>query len=179
MDFEFSESQTALAGLCDEILNADPRWAALSSAGVLDVLVPEAHGGLGLGAIDACVVAQRCGMAAATLPVSNAIATRAAIAALSADGAWPAEPSPMLSDADLCTFMPLGYGGVDPSADLPSVCSTTGRLTGDPLLAPADASRLLVWATVDGATNAVVDLDVGQLGITGRAGDPPGGPFAR
>src|SRR4051794_4788810 len=98
MDFAFAESQAALAGLCDDIfeaerggcsegaLHGDAVWKAAAASGLTSLLVSEERGGAGLGAFDGCVVAQRCGAAGLVSPIANAMATRAAVEALCTAG---------------------------------------------------------------------------------------------
>jgi 3-oxocholest-4-en-26-oyl-CoA dehydrogenase beta subunit len=51
----------------------DPKlWSALADAGLLGLAVPEEHGGAGLGLLEACVVIEEAGRAAAPAPVAAA-----------------------------------------------------------------------------------------------------------
>src|SRR4051794_24139062 len=98
MDFAFTDSQAALAGLCDDIFQADsgsrletslpsdPLWKAASASGLTSLLVSEEGGGAGLGAVDGCVVAQRCGMSGVLSPIANALSTGATVEALCTAG---------------------------------------------------------------------------------------------
>jgi alkylation response protein AidB-like acyl-CoA dehydrogenase len=53
----------------------DPVWSALGELGVLGLLVPEEHGGAGMGMVDAAVVLEELGRAVSPLPyTSSAIA---------------------------------------------------------------------------------------------------------
>ncbi|HEX5614854.1 MAG TPA: acyl-CoA dehydrogenase family protein [Acidimicrobiia bacterium] len=95
MDFSLTETQEELAGLARKILSdrmttahlkavertdtgydADT-WRELGAANLLGVGVPEAHGGLGLGFLDLCMVLREVGRHVAPLP---AIATLASAA---------------------------------------------------------------------------------------------------
>ena len=86
MDFRFSEDQLTLAeGVRDfltgthgpEVLrrldeegNRDPAiWQALSEMGLPGLLVPEEQGGLGLGLLDAALIARECGKVALAEPL--------------------------------------------------------------------------------------------------------------
>ena len=104
MDFRFSEEQTMtaeavkglLADLCQpadlrRLMQADAarderRWAALTEMGLAGALVPEARGGLGLGAADFVLVAEACGHAGLPEPlVENAGVSLPLLAALAGD----------------------------------------------------------------------------------------------
>ena len=87
MDFSLSDEQQALRGLARQILGdrmtparlkeveAGPEWfdretwAELAKANLLGVAVPEAHGGLGYGFLELCLVLQEQGRTAAPLPL--------------------------------------------------------------------------------------------------------------
>ncbi|MDT4918441.1 MAG: 3-oxocholest-4-en-26-oyl-CoA dehydrogenase beta subunit [Pseudonocardiales bacterium] len=191
MDFDFTDSQSALAGLCVEIfdpalpqptgsLRNDPVWKAACAAGLLGVLVTEGSGGAGLGAADACVVAQRCGAAGLSVPISNAMAALALVDELTSAGAGSARiQAAARAIGEGTVFMPLGAGSADPAVEAPRLDSSTNRLIGGALLAPADADLLLVWATVDGAADALVALEARTEAIDIRTVEQPAGRFAR
>ena len=86
MDFRFSEDQLTLAeGVCDyltgthgpEVLRrldeAGPRdpaiWQGLVDMGLTGLLVPEEHGGLGMGLVEAALIAAECGRACLAEPL--------------------------------------------------------------------------------------------------------------
>lgn len=87
MDFSLSDEQQALRGLAGQILGdrmtparlkeveAGPEWfdretwAELAKANLLGVAVPEAHGGLGYGFLELCLVLQEQGRTVAPLPL--------------------------------------------------------------------------------------------------------------
>ena len=80
MDFRFSDDQLTLTGSVrdylagthgpevlrrlDEQGNRDPAiWQGLVEMGLTGLLVPEEHGGLGLGLVEAALIAAECGRA--------------------------------------------------------------------------------------------------------------------
>jgi alkylation response protein AidB-like acyl-CoA dehydrogenase len=87
MDFELSEEQTAIAGLAEEIFagsantdavraveHSDDRfderlWRQLGAANLLGIGVPEAHGGIGLGIVELCLVLEQQGRRVAPVPL--------------------------------------------------------------------------------------------------------------
>ena len=54
-----------------------PLWRGLGELGVLGATIPEAHGGLGLGHLEACVLAEELGRAVAPVPYASSIALAA------------------------------------------------------------------------------------------------------
>lgn len=96
LDFALSEQQEDLRGLAKQILEkeltaerikeieradgfARATWSAFAAAGLLGVAVPEAHGGLGLGFLDLCVVLEEVGRAVAPIPAVTTLTTALAV----------------------------------------------------------------------------------------------------
>ncbi len=70
MEFALTETQQAVLGVVTDVLEKDdPTWAALASAGLLGLAVPEEHGGDGLGLPEVAVVLRELGRSATFLPV--------------------------------------------------------------------------------------------------------------
>jgi alkylation response protein AidB-like acyl-CoA dehydrogenase len=103
MDFTLTEEQQAITDLSGTLLReqvtadrlkqleADPDavydrelWATLAEANLLGVMVPEAHGGLGLGPVELALLLEEVGRAVAPVPV---LASSVATAALARFGA--------------------------------------------------------------------------------------------
>jgi alkylation response protein AidB-like acyl-CoA dehydrogenase len=119
MDFGLSEEQRllgdALAGFLEKELPTarvraiaesesghDARlWQALAAQGVAGVLVPEEHGGSGLGLLDAVVAAQALGHAAAPTPFLST-ALMAPVALVAASPALQKEWLPRIATGDAC-----------------------------------------------------------------------------
>ncbi len=86
MDFQFSEEQTAIRDLAREILEREAMperikaaetsaawtdealWKTLAEANLLGVALPEAHGGMGFGFTELCLLLEQVGRATAPLP---------------------------------------------------------------------------------------------------------------
>src|SRR5580700_2626465 len=91
MDFEFSEEQKQLGAEARRFLQAKcppaavravlegPQpydaelWRGLGEMGFLGVVIPEQYGGLGLGYLELCVVAEELGRALAPVPFSSSV----------------------------------------------------------------------------------------------------------
>ncbi len=98
MDFTLTDEQDAVAGLADTILGeqctpaalraiesgpdamAANAWKALAAADLLGLAVPEAHGGSGLGLVEAALVAQKVGRHVAPVPYWTSTAAALAVA---------------------------------------------------------------------------------------------------
>src|SRR6185436_4505536 len=92
MDFSFSEEQQSIADLAQQIFTdkaphervrqiekaGGPRfdrelWNDLAKAGLLGIAVPQAHGGAGLGFLEATLIVEQTARAAAPVPVLETI----------------------------------------------------------------------------------------------------------
>jgi len=98
VDFTLTDEQDAIAGLADTILGeqctpaalraleagAEPlaanAWKALAAADLLGLAVPAAHGGSGLGLVEAALVAQKVGRHVAPVPYWTSTAAALAVA---------------------------------------------------------------------------------------------------
>ncbi len=88
MDFAFSEEQQALSASARAVLAGDPGWASVAGLGWPALIVPEAHGGAALGAVELSIVMEALGRTLSPLPffATTALATPAL---LEAGGAAP------------------------------------------------------------------------------------------
>jgi acyl-CoA dehydrogenase len=104
MDFTLTEEQGAVADLADTILGeqcppaalraveagpgdlAEAAWKALAAADLLGLALPEAHGGSGLGLVEAALVAQKVGRHVAPVPYWSSTAAALAVARWGDDG---------------------------------------------------------------------------------------------
>jgi alkylation response protein AidB-like acyl-CoA dehydrogenase len=171
MDFDLSDDQVALRDGARELLDgyASPAqvrahttsgaafdaalWAAMVEQGWLGIEVPEADGGVGLGAVESAILAEALGAHAAPAPFVPAVL---AIDAFRRAGK-PERAAPLLTGEqracvawDLAS--PVAYA---PSADVAVVCDTDGvyavELRDRPRREPAmDVTRELGWLDVDG-----------------------------
>ncbi len=91
MDFTFSDEQQAITELSHRILSeqlpperlreleavsgwfADDVWAALATADLLGIALPEADGGGGFGLLEACLVAEQVGRSVAPVPYLSCV----------------------------------------------------------------------------------------------------------
>jgi 3-oxocholest-4-en-26-oyl-CoA dehydrogenase beta subunit len=95
MDFTFTDDQNEIRALAARIFgdratpervkamedSTDPQlWSALGDAGLLALAVPEAHGGSGLGLVEACLVLEEQGRAVAPVPLWPTLVAALALA---------------------------------------------------------------------------------------------------
>jgi alkylation response protein AidB-like acyl-CoA dehydrogenase len=86
MDFSLDEEQQAIAELAGRILteqaSAERAWAELAKANLLGLCLPEDVGGSGYGFVEACVLFEQLGNAAAAVPLLPTLVSAMAIDAL-------------------------------------------------------------------------------------------------
>lgn len=188
MDFELNDDQQAVRDLARGILEKevtverlkqleqeriwdDPALAAtLAAAGLLGIVVPAAHGGMGLGFAEACVFLQELGRVAAR---GTFLSTVVAALAIARDGteAQRRDVLPAVAAGEAS----LGVALVDAGSSDPATPATravrNGRdwiLTGEKRCVAAAASvrRLLVPARTDGASRVfLIAADAPGVGL--------------
>jgi alkylation response protein AidB-like acyl-CoA dehydrogenase len=192
MDFELTEEQHAIADLAGQILTdklpperlrdietddsgrwfADDVWRELAKADLLGVCLPEAVGGGGYGFLEACLLLERVGRAAAPVPLFATLVLGALPIAQFGSAAQQEALLPGVIDGSLILTAALQEDG-DYSA--PSLPTTTARrdgdrwrLDGEKTFVPAAhlAHRILVPArTGDGAVGVFL-VDPATAGVS-------------
>ncbi|MEW5686972.1 MAG: acyl-CoA dehydrogenase family protein [Pseudomonadota bacterium] len=120
-------------------------WAGLADLGLPGLIVPEEHGGLGLGLLEAALAAEALGRAVAPTPfLSTAVLAPLALR-LAGDGDVQRDLLPKIAAGEL-TFGAAIAEPIAGARDDAGVTSTGGALTGKALFAldVAGADRLLV-----------------------------------
>ncbi len=172
MDFDLSDDQLALRDGARDLLDglADPArvravveanggidadlWNAMAEQGWAGVAIDEAHGGLGLGTVEVCVLLEEVGRHAAPAPVAS---TALVLGALDDAGATEQVERLLAASAVGCAAWSRRSDAVRAEPD-----GAGWRLTGraDPVpYAPSAALAVVVAATTDGTRLFAVDLD--------------------
>jgi len=160
MDFSFSSDQEAIRSLAREILAAEATpervkaaerssdwidallWRRLAESNLLGVAIPEAHGGMGMGLLELCVLLEETGRVVA--------------------------PGPWLATLVLGALPLAEFGsGAQRAAWLPRVATGTGRLTA--ALEDAGASDLAAPATRARRHGGALVLDGTKRAVPGAA----------
>jgi hypothetical protein len=185
MNFEFSDDQKQLQTEARRFLEAkcppsvvrgvmesgEPfdraLWSGLAEMGFLGVVTPEDYGGLGLGYLELCVVAEELGRVAAPVPFSSSVYLAAEFLLAAGSEAQKTAWLPRLASGEaIGTFAYAeGAGAVTPKTIQASVSG--GRLSGAKTAVPdgvvADfavvAARTAPGADVRGVSLFLVDLN--------------------
>jgi len=188
MDFGLSEEQEALVEALRGILesrltmerlkelDADPEWfdrgtwEQLAKADLLGVTVPEGHGGLGYGILDACVLLQEIGRTVAPVPfLHTAVSGALPIAEFGTDeqqSKW----LPGVVDGSIVLTAALIENEAEPEAPTTraTVSGGTWSLTGSKTTVPVAhvAAAMLVPASTEDGSVGLFLVETGADGLT-------------
>ncbi len=163
MNFEFSDEQKHLGSEARRFLDAKspttaaravldgPQsydaalWKGLGEMGFLGVVIPEQYGGLGLGYLELCVIAEEMGRAIAPVPFSSSVflATEFLLAAG--------------SDAQKATWLPKLASG--------EVIGTFAYVEGVGGVSPKSIQAQFAGGKISGAKVAVPDGDIADFAV--------------
>jgi len=184
MDFSLSEEQVSIRDLAREIfgkeIDADrlkaieasedwfdrPLWSKLAEASLLGTALPEAHGGMGFGIEELCVLLQEAGRALAPVPLH---ATATAALAIARHGT-PAQQAAWLSGVTSGeVILSLALDGAGPTIRA-ARDGGSFRLSGSRRFVPAAhlARRVIVPAASDAGVGLFL-LDPGEAGVARTA----------
>ncbi|MGQ5702075.1 acyl-CoA dehydrogenase family protein [Sandaracinobacteroides sp. A072] len=136
-------------------------WAAVVEQGWPAARVPEAHGGLGLGPDEACVLAEEMGRSLAPVPLMSTMAVIEALLIAGTD-AQKAEWLPKLAAGEAVGCLAWAEGDAKSIAATPATRLEGGKLSGmkSPVVDGRIATVAVVTvATADGPAMALVSLD--------------------
>jgi 3-oxocholest-4-en-26-oyl-CoA dehydrogenase beta subunit len=191
MDFALSEEQEALVEALRGILesrmtmehlkelDADPEWfdrgtwSELAKADLLGVTVPEAHGGLGYGILDACVLLQEVGRTVAPVPFLHTVVSGALPIAEFGTPAQQAQWLPGVVDGSIVLSAALIENEADPEAPTTRATRDGDGWTLDGTKTTVPVAHLAQALLVPAAT------DDGQVGLFLVATDAAGVSLVR
>lgn len=202
MDFSFTDEQQQIADLAKQIF-ADkashdrvrqieraggPRfdrelWAEVAKAGLLGIPVPQAHGGAGLGFLEAALIVEQCARAAAPIPLLETVVLGALPIAEFGSAAQQATWLPKIAEGKAIMTAALTEDQGDPLRPT-TVARKDGaswRLSGTKTCVPAGelADVVLVPAATDGKV-AVFLIEASTPGLkTAPLDTTSGQPEAR
>ena len=190
MDFSFGEDQEAVRELAARIFgdlctherlreiegtedHLDRKlWSELATAGLLGIGLPESVGGSGLGFLEACLVAEEAGRAAAIAPVIPTLVVAAAIAEFGTE-AQKQRWLPGICAGDVIASAAVVEVGADASAPATAARRDGAgwRLDGVKTCVPAGmvADLLIISARLEGGGSGLFLLDPSTDGIVRRS----------
>ncbi|MGE0741045.1 MAG: acyl-CoA dehydrogenase family protein [Hyphomonadaceae bacterium] len=186
MNFDFSDDQKSLkdqarkflsekagakatrAVLNDDAVSYDKDlWRAVAEMGWLGAAIPEEHGGLGLGRLELCVLAEEIGRAVAPVPFSSTVYFFAEALMLAGSDAQKAALLPKVAAGETIGCFALSEGPGAPAPETIQAKFENGALSGAKI--PVTDGDIADWAVVvakDGAGVSLVLVDLKQSGVT-------------
>jgi alkylation response protein AidB-like acyl-CoA dehydrogenase len=142
--------------------------------GFAGAAIPEEFGGLGLGALELCVIAEELGRAAAPVPFSSSIYMFAEALKLGASDAQKAAWLPQIASGEIIGTLATAEGTQAPSPRTVKASFSGGTFNGRKLPVPdgETASVAVVLANTGGAGEQALSLvlvDLNQDGVTRSA----------
>ncbi|MEO1963929.1 acyl-CoA dehydrogenase family protein [Hyphomonas sp.] len=144
-----------------------PLYAGLAEMGLLGAAIPEEYGGVGLGHLELCVVAEELGRVLAPVPVSSSIYLAAEFLMQAGSDSQKAEWLPKLASGEAIGTFALVEGQGRASPDKIMVRESNGKLSGTktPVADGCDADFAIVAARDEegGISLYLVVLDDGSV----------------
>jgi acyl-CoA dehydrogenase len=191
MNFDFSDDQKMLKdqvqkfladkcpiGVVRRVLDGEEPYAAevwkgMAELGVIGAAIPEAYGGMGLGMLELCVVAEELGRACAPVPFSSSIYLAAEAIKLAGSEAQKKAWLPKLADGSAIGTLAVSEG---PQAATPRSVRAgfaKGRVSGRKLpVADGEVANVaVVLVSTGGAGDRALSLalvDLSARGVTRR-----------
>jgi alkylation response protein AidB-like acyl-CoA dehydrogenase len=186
MNFDFSEDQKFLRNEARRFLEAncptsrvrkvlddasatwDPElWKAVAGQGWLGAAIPEEHGGLGLGRLELCVIAEELGRAVAPIPFASTVYVLAEAIMLAGSEAQKAAVLPGIAAGDVIGALATSEGPGALSASGIRASVEGGKLSGTkiPVTDGGIATHALVLAR-EGGQPGLFLVDLSSAGVT-------------
>ncbi|MDX2238492.1 MAG: acyl-CoA dehydrogenase family protein [Hyphomonadaceae bacterium] len=186
MNFDFSDDQKALkdqarkflaekssAKAVRAVLDSDAvafdaaLWKAVAELGWLGAGIPEEYGGLGLGKLEVCVLAEEMGRAVAPIPFSSTVYFFAEALLLAGSDAQKAALLPKVSEGGLIGAFALSEGPGAPTPGGLTVKFDGAALNGVKIpVTDGDIADYAVVVAKEGAGVSLALVDLKQPGVT-------------
>lgn len=186
MNFDFSEDQNTLRESARRFLNDRcPReavrrileggapfdrdlWRGIAEMGWTGITIPEAHGGLGLGHLDLCVVAEEMGRVLAPVPFASTLYLFAEGVMLAGSADQQATLLPRIAAGDLIGCLALAEGPQAPTPRNIEARVEAGRLTGTKTaVTDGDIAGMAIVAARSGADRGPRGISLYLVDLTG------------
>jgi alkylation response protein AidB-like acyl-CoA dehydrogenase len=142
-------------------------WRAVAEMGWLGAAIPEEHGGLGLGRLELCVLAEELGRAVAPIPFSSTVYFFAEALMLAGSDAQKAALLPKVAAGELIGCFASSEGPGVPIASSIQAKFEGGTLSGVKIpVTDGDCASHAVVVAREGGGVSLVLVDLNQPGVT-------------
>ncbi len=186
MNFDFSDDQKSLKDQARKFLSEkagakvtrrvlddagvsfdETLWRSVADMGWLGAAIPEEHGGLGLGRLELCVLAEELGRAVAPIPFSSTVYFFAEALLLAGSDAQKAALLPKVASGEAIGCFAVSEGPGAPTPASVEASFSNGALTGVKIpVTDGDCAHYAVVAAKEGAGVSLVLVDLNQPGVT-------------
>jgi len=186
MNFDFSDDQKFLKSEARKFLNANctpgrvravlddeakaydaELWKDVAAQGWLGAAIPEEFGGLGLGHLELCVIAEELGRAVAPIPFASTVYLLAEAVMLAGDPAQKAEILPKIAAGKLIGALATSEGPGVLSASTLKSSVANGKLSGVKLpVTDGDIADLCLVIAKENAQPGLFLVDLKGQGVT-------------
>ncbi|MBV8593855.1 MAG: acyl-CoA/acyl-ACP dehydrogenase [Caulobacteraceae bacterium] len=188
MDFDFSDDQKFLKGEARKFLEArcgievvrdvlddpakgysKPLWDAVADQGWMGATIPTEHGGLGLGPLELCVIAEELGRALAPIPFASTVYFVAEALMLAGSEAQKAKWLPSIAAGETVgCFATVERAGALTESQVQAKVDG-GKLSGVKIpVTDGEAARLAVVLAREGGQPSLFLVDLAEGGVTAR-----------
>jgi len=189
MNFDFSDDQKFLKGEARKFLEANSPttkvrkvldddakaydadlWAAVAGQGWLGAAIPEEHGGLGLGHLELCVIAEELGRAVAPIPFASTVYFLAEAVMLAGDDKQKAAILPKIAAGELIGALATSEGpGVLTEGSVKTTVAG-GKLSGVKIpVTDGDIADLCLVIAKENGKSGLYLVDLNGAGVTREA----------
>ena len=186
MNFDFSDDQKSLKDEARKFLTAhcptsrvrkvldddaktfdSELWAAIGAQGWMGAAIPEEFGGLGLGHLELCVIAEELGRAVAPIPFASTVYVLAEAIMLAGDAAQKAEYLPKIAAGELIGALATSEGPGVVSASSLQCTVDGGKLSGTKIpVTDGDVASVCLVLAKEGGKPGLYLVDLTGPGVT-------------
>ena len=189
MNFDFSDDQKSLKGEARKFLEAhsstakvrkvldddgkaydEALWKAVAEQGWLGAAIPEVHGGLGLGYLELCVIAEELGRAVAPIPFASTVYMLAEAIMLAGSDEQKAELLPKIAAGEAIGALATSEGPGVTTAGTLQTTVTDGKLSGTKIpVTDGDIATVGMVLAKEGGKPGLYLVDLNGAGVTREA----------
>ncbi len=189
MNFDFSDDQKFLKGEARKFLDANcgtgkvravldddskafdkALWQAVAGQGWLGAAIPEEHGGLGLGHLELCVIAEELGRAVAPIPFASTVYFLAEAVMLAGDDKQKAAILPKITAGELIGAIATSEGPGVLTAGSVKTTVSGGKLSGVKIpVTDGDIADLCLVIAKENGKPGLYLVDLNGAGVTREA----------
>jgi alkylation response protein AidB-like acyl-CoA dehydrogenase len=189
MNFDFSDDQKFLKGEARKFLAAnspttrvrkvldddakaydEALWKAVAEQGWLGAAIPEAHGGLGLGHLELCVIAEELGRVVAPIPFASTVYVLAEAIMLAGSDEQKADLLPKIAAGEVIGALATSEGPGVVTAGTLQATVTEGKLSGTKIpVTDGDIATVCIVLAKEGGKPGLFLVDLTGAGVTREA----------